>query len=884
MDSLSLGKFNIQQGSSGQVSIGVPSGPSFFTFVPVVQKLQFESLITEEEGSGARTGKTNKIAAESQERTSGETMSERNTFKGEIVFIKDAVAGGAGSPIPAETELRLKSSEDHMSLSHTKASPSVSAQPENTPNHTAAVTASMETAVDKHRAVSQRQCHDTSGRTEVSSGCFANSGLEERTSPTCSADLFPTLAWSRESLLSDISDKDRCWSFTQPSSVTSPVSFSRTVSPCSSVRSGMFTPTVTQIKRHFLASGSSLAQNPQTCFSSCESLFSSICPQSPPPRHRPPLTRLSLLTAILRKGRLPVLSAALQRPYTPCWPVNPVTLSFCNACSAASNVASIPLEFSSPYSSSVSIDSQSLLQEPKRCVASPLPVQSNELNNRTSPQTQVQKCSEQIRSGSVPRWEQVISPPPVKKLSRAPLPLFCSNVKSVSPAELDETFDCATSQKLQYKQISVSQSSELNARNTHMHLKGHEDNNLKNLISLSPKLLNEQENSAPQKWNHPSNSSSSRLHLLSQNLSSSPVCPPQLQPPPSRSPTLTTSVSPLPRLQNTRGRCESERRWPASKASTAPSQAFHKADCLSPSRYTPISFLGWPSPAGSPTPTPSPAPPIRDLTPSPSLSPRSATPSSRPGSRISDCSDREGKKRKINKMKLSYKSLAAIPTNTLLLDQQAIDEQVEREESPWDSLDRGAADTHAEMCSPAQLRQQSEELYAVIDEVLANSTPASSRSSTPNFGLQNNSTLPKSLGRETKYASLSSLYQSGSVARKLTDPRKTKPGVIRPMTAIPRLTVQDVEEFRPNPFRQPVVKHTLTDNQKVVNVSPGEAGTHFEKGIAMREGRTTERKSPFSVFDLQITEPEDQNTQCAKDASSPSSQTQGRMKAFETHI
>ncbi|XP_062257129.1 muscular LMNA-interacting protein isoform X2 [Platichthys flesus] len=859
MDSLSLEK----------VSIGVPSGPSIFTFVPLVQKLPFESLITEEDGSGAGTGKTNKIAAESHERTSGEPMLEGITFKGEIVFIKDAVAGGAGSQIPAETELRLKSSEDHMSWSHTKASPSVSAQPENTPDHTAAVTASMETAVDKHRAVSQRQCHDTSGRAEVSSGCFANSRLEERMSPTCSADLFPTLALSRESLLSDISDKDRYWSFTQASSVTSPVSFSRTVSPCSSVRSGMFTPSVTQIKRHFLASGSSLAQNPQTCFSSCESLFSSICPQSPPPRHRPPLTRLSLLTAILRKGRLPVLSAALQRPYTPCWPVNPVTLSFCNACSAASNVASIPLEFSSRCSSSVSIDSQSLLHKPKRCVVSPLPMQSNKLNNRTSPQTQGKKCSEQIRSGRVPRWEQVISPPPVEKLSRAPLPLFCSNVKAVSPAEHDETLDCATSQKLQHRQTSVSQSSELNARNTHKHLKGHEDNNLNNLISLSPKLLNAQENSAPQKWNHPSNSSLSRLHLLSQKLSSSPVCPPQLQPPPSRSPTLTTSVSPLPRLQNTRGRCESERRWPASKASTAPLQAFHKADCLSPSHYTPISFLGWPSPAGSPTPTPSPAPPIRDLTPSPSLSPRSATPSSRPGSRISDCSDREGKKRKINKMKLSYKSLAAIPTNTLLQDQQAIDEQVEREESPCDSLgrgaalDRGFADTHAEMCSPAQLRQQSEELYAVIDEVLANSSPASSRSSTPNFGLQSNSTLPKSLGRETKY---------------------TKPGVIRPMTAIPRLTVQDMEEFRPNPFRQPDLKHTLTDNQRMVYVSPEEAGTHFEKGKTMRDWRTTERKSPFSVCDLQITESEDQTTQCAKDASAPSSQTEGRMKAFETHI
>lgn len=44
---------------------------------------------------------------------------------------------------------------------------------------------------------------------------------------------------------------------------------------------------------------------------------------------------------------------------------------------------------------------------------------------------------------------------------------------------------------------------------------------------------------------------------------------------------------------------------------------------------------------------------------------------------------------------------------------------------------------------------------------------------------------------------------------------QTKPGVIRPMTAIPRLTVEDEEQFHPNPFRQFVVKQTLTDNKKV---------------------------------------------------------------------
>ncbi|XP_056252200.1 muscular LMNA-interacting protein isoform X3 [Seriola aureovittata] len=884
--------------SLGKVSIGVPSKPSFFTFVPVVHKLPFQSIISEEETSAALTGTPNKNVAVSHEKTTGETMSDGEIFKAEKVFIKDSLEGGAGNIIQPLTELQLKPSLDHVSLSHTKASPSVSAQSENTPNHAAAGTASMETAVDKHRGISQRQCHDTSGRAEVSSGCFANiaSVSDDRMSPTDSADLFPTLASSRESILSEGSDRDKSWSAVQLSSVTSPASFSRTVSPCSSVRSGVFSPSVTQVKRHFLAPGSSLIHIPQTCFSSCESLSSSICPQSPPPRHRPPLTRLSLLTAILRKGRLPVLSSALQRPYTPCWPVNPVTLSFCNACSAASSVASIPLEFSSRFSSSASIDSQSHgHREPTRCITAPPPVQSNELS-RPCAQTHVKRCSEQIHSA--PRWEQVISPSPVKsnKLPQAPLPLFCSNFKSVSPPEHEETLDCTTSKKLQHTHIAISKSPVLKPSNTHMHLEGHADNNLKKLISLSPKLINEQETSAPQKWSRSPNSSLSRLHTLSQKLRSPPPCPPQLQPPHPRSPCLTVfpartdAASPLPPSENTApGRCESQRSCSASKPATL-SQGFHKAHCLSPSRYTPISFPGWPSPTSSPAPTPSPAPPIRDLTPSPSLSLRSITPSPRPGSGISDCSDREGKKRKTHKIKLSYKSLAAIPTNTLLLDQQAIDEQVEREDSPFDTLDRDVEDTHAEMCSPAQLRQQSEELYAVIDEILANSIPATSRSSTPSAGVQqNNSTLPKSLGRETKYASLSSLYPSASMERKLMDPRKTKPGVIRPMTAIPRLTVEDEEEFYPNPFRQSVVKQTLTDNkkEKVANMSPEEAGKDFftsSKGKTMREESKPGRRTPFSLCDLQITEPEDLIGRPVKDAAASFSPSEGRMEAFETHI
>uniref|UniRef100_A0A665X9D5 Muscular LMNA interacting protein n=1 Tax=Echeneis naucrates TaxID=173247 RepID=A0A665X9D5_ECHNA len=658
-------------------------------------------------------------------------MSNGDIYKVEKVFIKDSMDGGVGNIIPPPSKLHV-----------------INAQSENTPNHTATSTASMEAAVDKHRGVSCWQRHDSSGCAEVSLSCFENraSVSEDRMSPTNSADLFPTLASSRESILSEGSDKDKSWSAAHISSVTSPLSVSRTVSPCSSVRSGVFSPSVTQIKRHFLAPGSSLVHTPQTCFSSCESLSSSICPQSPPPRHRPPLTRLSLLTAILRKGRLPVLSSALKRPYTPCWPVSPVTLSFCNACSAATSVASIPLEFSSSLS-------------------------------RPWAQTQVKRCSEPVDSESVSGWEQTISPLPGKssKLPQTQLPSFCSNLKSVPAAEHEGILDCATTEKLQNTQTDIS--AELKPSITHMCFKGLADSNLK-------KHINEQVPSSPQKLSHLPNSSLSQLHLLSQKLRSPPVCPPQFQPCQSQSPRVpvssacTDAASPLP-LKNTPGRSESPRSRSASKPATV-SQGLQKSHCLSPSRYTPISFPGWASPTSSPTPTPSPAPPVRDFTPSPSLSLRSTTPSPRPGSGISDCSDREGKKRKTHKIKSSYKSLAAIPTNTLLLDQQAIDEQVERGNSPCDT-DRCDVDTHAEMCSPAQLRQQSEELYAVIDEILANSSPAV-------MTVYFLSTLPKSLGRETKYVSSPGGF--------------TKPGVIRPMTAIPRLRVEDEEEFYPNPFKK----------------------------------------------------------------------------------
>ncbi|EHB09797.1 hypothetical protein GW7_09972, partial [Heterocephalus glaber] len=69
------------------------------------------------------------------------------------------------------------------------------------------------------------------------------------------------------------------------------------------------------------------------------------------------------------------------------------------------------------------------------------------------------------------------------------------------------------------------------------------------------------------------------------------------------------------------------------------------------------------------------------------------------------------------KTKSSYKVFAAIPTNTLLLEQKALDEPAQAESVSQDS----SVDLPLELCFPAQLRQQTEELCAAIDKVLQDS-------------------------------------------------------------------------------------------------------------------------------------------------------------------
>uniref|UniRef100_A0A7M4FXM3 Muscular LMNA interacting protein n=1 Tax=Crocodylus porosus TaxID=8502 RepID=A0A7M4FXM3_CROPO len=81
--------------------------------------------------------------------------------------------------------------------------------------------------------------------------------------------------------------------------------------------------------------------------------------------------------------------------------------------------------------------------------------------------------------------------------------------------------------------------------------------------------------------------------------------------------------------------------------------------------------------------------------------------------------------------------------------------------------------TYINMCSPAQLRQQTEELCATIDQVLQDPLPMVIYRST---GIRT-----RTAGRETKY---------------------TKPGVIRPAPVKTKILLKKEEPYQPNPFKK----------------------------------------------------------------------------------
>nr|XP_025958831.1 muscular LMNA-interacting protein [Dromaius novaehollandiae] len=115
-------------------------------------------------------------------------------------------------------------------------------------------------------------------------------------------------------------------------------------------------------------------------------------------------------------------------------------------------------------------------------------------------------------------------------------------------------------------------------------------------------------------------------------------------------------------------------------------------------------------------------------------------------------------------------------------------------------------DTHSEMCSPAQLRQQTEELCAVIDQVLQDPLPMRRCESSPSFLQMTtesdvgkvSTTLQRAAGRETKYASL---YKSAPMVTE-SQQVKTKPGVIRPVLVKGKSALKKEEPYQPNPFKK----------------------------------------------------------------------------------
>ncbi|NXY17212.1 MLIP protein, partial [Atrichornis clamosus] len=169
------------------------------------------------------------------------------------------------------------------------------------------------------------------------------------------------------------------------------------------------------------------------------------------------------------------------------------------------------------------------------------------------------------------------------------------------------------------------------------------------------------------------------------------------------------------------------------------------------------------------------------------------------------------------KIKTSYKAFAAIPTNTLLMEQKALEEPTK----PASVTEGTALDTHSEMCSPAQLRQQTEELCAVIDQVLQDPLTMVTHHHSIYilciylFFYKMPTTLQRAVGRETRYANL---HKSVPV---VTESQLTKPGVIRPVLVKGKSAQQKEEPYQPNPFKKYLEEISDQDIEQV-------SGSHSE--------------------------------------------------------
>ncbi|XP_073690375.1 uncharacterized protein mlip isoform X2 [Garra rufa] len=772
-----------------------------FTFVPLLKRLPAENRVWKKVLQTSRPNKTSQEPGDSEK-----GMSEEGVYKAEVVYVQDPEEGQLEETLKNTTQSEIQSTDNltrkpltTLAGPHTEF---CSITPDPSP-------ATMETIDKKHPDISQLGFHNTSETAEVSSGLFLNSSAqrEEALSPASSMDFCTSPASSKESILSEGWDKERSWSALHMFSRDgSPGLLSGTVSPCSSIRSGAFTPSVVRIKRHSLAPGSSLLQMSSACGTPCcDSRATSPCPLTPRARHRPPPTQLSLLTAILRKGRLPVLSSAYQRPYTPCWPISPVHMSSCLACSAASSVAPMNVckaksctSIDRPYTES------NKLWKPDH---SSLSVSSVVKTPDETPSERLESCRHFTNISSTvstTKHSPSLSLPTVRpasahlsksghkgnRLPTVPSSLLCSSLSRMNSSSPKSSFLSGSSTENQ-KNPSVSgdrpASLEPNKSESKALLTQNDETQSYDRSEKKQGLKSSELSNEPCQKGRGSSSDSFESKPAQQNSSKS-TFPSLKHAIELHSNSISTVLSHRENKQSTlfqNGRKNDVERVHLSSQSPSPR----------PLGLTRLSYTPPVSPACPPvhpnsrsstpdrcTLSPSPAVLSRQLSPSPSYSFCSSPSPSLWGS-TPDCADGDCKNRKTHKIKSTYKALAAIPTNTLLQEQQAIDEEVNKKEDSFNPADNYSwEDPHAEMRSPAQLRQQTAELYATIDEVLEDSIQKR----------HVNKANVKSLAAEASRAS--SPFQLSVTTEKTL----TKPGVIRPVIATSRFT--DDDEFHPNPF------------------------------------------------------------------------------------
>nr|XP_035924245.1 muscular LMNA-interacting protein isoform X7 [Halichoerus grypus] len=164
---------------------------------------------------------------------------------------------------------------------------------------------------------------------------------------------------------------------------------------------------------------------------------------------------------------------------------------------------------------------------------------------------------------------------------------------------------------------------------------------------------------------------------------------------------------------------------------------------------------------------------------------------------LSMSTDPENKKPKQYKTKSSYKAFAAIPTNTLLLEQKALDEPAKTESVFKDNT-----------------------LYPPLEHS-SDSPSSSSQTLLGSDTMKMPTTLPRAAGRETKYANLSSPSST------VSDNQLTKPGVIRPVPVKSKILLKKEEEvYEPNPFSKYLEDNSDFFSEQDVTVPPKPVSLH----------------------------------------------------------